>query len=240
MNRQERFQHLNESQHNYLRITLILKNLGELRYESHTSPHVKFILHEALMENTIPSIKKSTLEYFVYTIRDRRERRKSPMVGPETLHAFREFYLGDRLGEKSQREAKPGKCQPRLPPVIIVKLLCAHTHRQIWGLQKLLLSRSCKQQNSWWERGSQRPLGRDRQAGKAGSSHSQPEKAMNNPAEKKESASPRGKSWRRGKSQQRRGKSWRYRSPGWCTITVNDQKPTHQFRYGRRELSRVS
>uniref|UniRef100_A0A8C3RJ12 Opioid growth factor receptor like 1 n=1 Tax=Chelydra serpentina TaxID=8475 RepID=A0A8C3RJ12_CHESE len=75
-NWQERFQHLNESQHNYLRITRILKSLGELGYESFKSPLVKFILHEALVEDTIPNIKQSALEYFVYTIRDRRERRK--------------------------------------------------------------------------------------------------------------------------------------------------------------------
>ncbi|XP_051008933.1 opioid growth factor receptor-like protein 1 isoform X3 [Acomys russatus] len=76
VNWQERFQHLNESQHNYLRITRILKSLGELGYENFKSPLVKFILHEALVENTIPNIKQSALEYFVYTIRDRRERRK--------------------------------------------------------------------------------------------------------------------------------------------------------------------
>uniref|UniRef100_A0A250YI80 Opioid growth factor receptor-like protein 1 n=1 Tax=Castor canadensis TaxID=51338 RepID=A0A250YI80_CASCN len=76
INWQERFQHLNESQHNYLRITRILKSLGELGYESFKAPLVKFILHEALVENTIPNIKQSALEYFVYTIRDRRERRK--------------------------------------------------------------------------------------------------------------------------------------------------------------------
>uniref|UniRef100_A0A8C6QAI2 Opioid growth factor receptor (OGFr) conserved domain-containing protein n=2 Tax=Nannospalax galili TaxID=1026970 RepID=A0A8C6QAI2_NANGA len=72
VNWQERFQHLNESQHNYLRITRILKSLGELGYESFKSPLVKFILHEALVENTLPNIKQSALEYFVYTIRDRR------------------------------------------------------------------------------------------------------------------------------------------------------------------------
>ncbi|XP_074093417.1 opioid growth factor receptor-like protein 1 isoform X2 [Macrotis lagotis] len=75
-NWQERFQHLNESQHNYLRITRILKSLGELGYEHFKSPLVKFILQEALVENTLPNIKQSALEYFVYTIRDRRERRK--------------------------------------------------------------------------------------------------------------------------------------------------------------------
>lgn len=63
---QERFQHLNESQNNYLqRITHYLKSLGELQYKSYKSPCIKCILHEALVENTIPSIKQSDLEYVV-------------------------------------------------------------------------------------------------------------------------------------------------------------------------------
>ncbi|XP_029451500.1 opioid growth factor receptor-like protein 1 isoform X2 [Rhinatrema bivittatum] len=75
-NWQERYQHLNESQHNYLRITRILKSLGELGYEGFKPPLVKHFLEEALVENTIPNIKQSALEYFVYTIKERRERRK--------------------------------------------------------------------------------------------------------------------------------------------------------------------
>ncbi|XP_044145909.1 opioid growth factor receptor-like protein 1 isoform X2 [Bufo gargarizans] len=75
-NWQDRFQHLNESQHNYLRITRILKSLGELGYENFKSPLVKAFLEESVVENTIPNMKQSALEYFVYTIKDRRERRK--------------------------------------------------------------------------------------------------------------------------------------------------------------------
>ncbi|XP_053315433.1 opioid growth factor receptor-like protein 1 isoform X2 [Spea bombifrons] len=73
---QDRFQHLNESQHNYLRITRILKSLGELGYENFKFPLVKIFLQESIVENTIPNMKQSTLEYFVYTIKDRKERRR--------------------------------------------------------------------------------------------------------------------------------------------------------------------
>ncbi|KAM8954092.1 opioid growth factor receptor-like protein 1 [Pelodytes ibericus] len=76
LNWQERFQHLNESQHNYLRITRILKSLGELGYENFKYPLVKIFLQESIVENTIPNMKQSALEYFVYTIKDRRERRR--------------------------------------------------------------------------------------------------------------------------------------------------------------------
>ncbi|XP_050170663.1 opioid growth factor receptor-like protein 1 isoform X1 [Myiozetetes cayanensis] len=101
-NWQERFQHLNESQHNYLRITRILKSLGELGYESFKSPLVKFILHEALVEDTIPNIKQSALEYFVYTIRDRRERRKLLRFAQQHYTPSEHFIWGPPRKEKSE------------------------------------------------------------------------------------------------------------------------------------------
>uniref|UniRef100_K7F2K1 Opioid growth factor receptor like 1 n=1 Tax=Pelodiscus sinensis TaxID=13735 RepID=K7F2K1_PELSI len=108
-NWQERFQHLNESQHNYLRITRILKSLGELGYESFKSPLVKFILHEALVEDTIPNIKQSALEYFVYTIRDRRERRKLLRFAQQHYTPSEHFIWGP---PRKQKEAnKAGKKQ---------------------------------------------------------------------------------------------------------------------------------
>ncbi|KAG7512598.1 opioid growth factor receptor 1 [Solea senegalensis] len=68
-NWQERFQHLNESQHNYLRITRILKSLGELGYEAFKAPLVRLFLEESLFHNTLPNMQHSVLEYYVYTIR---------------------------------------------------------------------------------------------------------------------------------------------------------------------------
>ncbi|XP_054654379.1 opioid growth factor receptor-like protein 1 isoform X2 [Dunckerocampus dactyliophorus] len=68
-NWQERFHHLNESQHNYLRITRILKSLGELGYEAFKAPLVGLFLEESLHRNTLPNMQHSILEYFVYTIR---------------------------------------------------------------------------------------------------------------------------------------------------------------------------
>lgn len=112
-NWQERFQHLNESQHNYLRITRILKSLGELGYESFKSPLVKFILHEALVENTLPNIRQSALEYFVYTIRDRRERRKLLRFAQKHYMPSENFIWGPPKKEQPER----GKAQkmPALP-----------------------------------------------------------------------------------------------------------------------------
>lgn len=91
------------SQHNYLRITRILKSLGELGYESFKSPLVKFILHEALVENTIPNIKQSALEYFVYTIRDRRERRKLLRFAQKHYTPSENFIWGPPKKEPPER-----------------------------------------------------------------------------------------------------------------------------------------
>ncbi|KAL6487118.1 hypothetical protein MHYP_G00037440 [Metynnis hypsauchen] len=74
-NWQDRFQHLNESQHNYLRITRILKSLGELGFESFKPPLVQLLLQEALVEGTLPNMRHSALEYFVYTVRAPSQRR---------------------------------------------------------------------------------------------------------------------------------------------------------------------
>jgi hypothetical protein len=98
------------SQHNYLRITRILKSLGELGYESFKSPLVKFILHEALVENTIPNIKQSALEYFVYTIRDRRERRKLLRFAQKHYTPSENFIWGPpkkELPERSKAQKTP-------------------------------------------------------------------------------------------------------------------------------------
>lgn len=57
------------SHHNYLRITRILKSLGELGYEAFKAPLVRLFLEESLCNGTLPNMQHSVLEYFVYTIR---------------------------------------------------------------------------------------------------------------------------------------------------------------------------
>ncbi|KAK3554221.1 hypothetical protein QTP70_020188 [Hemibagrus guttatus] len=74
-NWKDRFQHLNESQHNYLRITRILKSLGELGFESYKLPLVHLLLEEALVQGTLANMRHSALEYFVYTLRNHSQRR---------------------------------------------------------------------------------------------------------------------------------------------------------------------
>ncbi|XP_019519554.1 PREDICTED: opioid growth factor receptor-like protein 1 isoform X2 [Hipposideros armiger] len=202
-NWQERFQHLNESQHNYLRITRILKSLGELGYESFKSPLVKFILHEALVENTIPNIKQSALEYFVYTIRDRRERRKLLRFAQKHYTPAENFIWGpprkDELeGSKAQKTPAPPASGPNSQISTHKKSkdsknssLAVHVNSKSAEEKKVapgepeVTDRPSPEPSS--EAARPRITEKD---GDAENLNSQPEKTMSSPAEKKESASP--------------------------------------------------
>ncbi|XP_051773558.1 opioid growth factor receptor-like protein 1 isoform X1 [Ctenopharyngodon idella] len=93
-NWQDRFQHLNESQHNYLRITRILKSLGELGFESFKLPLVRLLLEEALVEGTLPNMRHSALEYFVYTLRQHAQRRALLRFAQRHYHPPENFIWG--------------------------------------------------------------------------------------------------------------------------------------------------
>ncbi|XP_058032429.1 opioid growth factor receptor-like protein 1 isoform X3 [Ahaetulla prasina] len=140
-NWQERFQHLNESQHNYLRITRILKSLGELGYESFKPPLVKLILHEALVEETIPNIKQSALEYFVYTIRDRRERRKLLRFAQQHYTPSDHFIWGPPRKQKLEG-SKPSK---KLPSPVSLRNSSTCKHKKTKDLKNV--SEICNSRN---------------------------------------------------------------------------------------------
>ncbi|XP_015737081.1 opioid growth factor receptor isoform X2 [Coturnix japonica] len=72
----ERFVNLNRFSHNNLRITRILKCLGEMGYEHYQVHLVKFFLTETLVNETLPNVKRSALDYFLFTIRNKRKRRE--------------------------------------------------------------------------------------------------------------------------------------------------------------------
>ncbi|NXV40964.1 OGFR factor, partial [Uria aalge] len=72
----KRFQNLNRFSHNNLRITRILKCLGEMGYEHYQVHLVKFFLTETLVKETLPNVKRSALDYFLFTIRSKRKRRE--------------------------------------------------------------------------------------------------------------------------------------------------------------------
>ncbi|XP_015220427.1 opioid growth factor receptor [Lepisosteus oculatus] len=75
-NFEDRFDNLDRNMHNNLRITRILKCLGELGFEHYKAPLVKFFLEETLVNKELSSVKRSVLDYFLFSIRDKRKRRE--------------------------------------------------------------------------------------------------------------------------------------------------------------------
>ncbi|RXN04239.1 opioid growth factor receptor-like protein [Labeo rohita] len=75
-NWEQRFRHLNRHTHNNLRITRILKCLGTLGLEHYQAPLVRFFLHETLENGNLPNVKHSVLDYFMFAVLDKLERRE--------------------------------------------------------------------------------------------------------------------------------------------------------------------
>ncbi|XP_052801826.1 opioid growth factor receptor-like protein 1 [Mya arenaria] len=73
-NWEERFHHLNRSQHNYLRITRIITSLGELGFERYQSPLVMKLMEEGVVHRTLPNTVRSAMRYWIDAIKDQNER----------------------------------------------------------------------------------------------------------------------------------------------------------------------
>ncbi|XP_022594993.1 opioid growth factor receptor-like protein 1 [Seriola dumerili] len=75
-NWKERFGNLERNMHNNLRITRILKSLGELGFERYQAPLVRFFLEETLVKKTLSSVKRSVLDYFLFAVLDKQKRQE--------------------------------------------------------------------------------------------------------------------------------------------------------------------
>lgn len=104
----ERFQNLNRFSHNNLRITRILKCLGEMGYERYQVHLVKFFLTETLVKETLPNVKRSALDYFLFTIRSKRKRRELVYYAWRHFRPRGSFVWGplDKLLKYRPRSAK--------------------------------------------------------------------------------------------------------------------------------------
>lgn len=71
----DRFNNLDSHTHNNLRITRILKCLGTLGYSHYQAPLVRFFLEETLVHGELPRVKDSVLNYFLFAVLDKRQRR---------------------------------------------------------------------------------------------------------------------------------------------------------------------
>ncbi|KAM9408248.1 opioid growth factor receptor-like [Pholidichthys leucotaenia] len=74
-NWEERFDNLNSHTHNSLRITRILKCLGTLGFPHYQAPLVHFFLTETLVHGRLPNVKETVLNYFMFAVLDKSERR---------------------------------------------------------------------------------------------------------------------------------------------------------------------
>lgn len=73
-NWERQLRNLNASRHNYLRITRILKSLGEMGLEHFQAPLVRALLTEAIEKGTLNNARDSCYNYWIPTVRDPGER----------------------------------------------------------------------------------------------------------------------------------------------------------------------
>ncbi|XP_064154591.1 opioid growth factor receptor [Anguilla rostrata] len=110
-NWRERFANLERNMHNNLRITRILKSLGELGFEHYQAPLVRFFLEETLVRKNLSSVKRSVLDYFLFAVRDKRERRKLIKFAFQNYEPKDKFVwcprkIQKRLRKKSEKKAE--------------------------------------------------------------------------------------------------------------------------------------
>ncbi|XP_027737418.1 opioid growth factor receptor isoform X2 [Empidonax traillii] len=105
----DRFENLNRFSHNNLRITRILKCLGEMGYEHYQVHLVKFFLTETLVKGTLPNVKKSALDYFLFTVRSKQRRRELVHYAWQHFKPQEDFVWGpkEKLQKYRPRPAKP-------------------------------------------------------------------------------------------------------------------------------------
>ncbi|TRY58214.1 hypothetical protein DNTS_008558, partial [Danionella cerebrum] len=106
----ERFDNLNRNTHNNLRITRILKCLGTLGLEHYQAPLVKFFLTETLRNNQLHRVKQSVLDYFIFAVLNKSERKKLVVYAYENFRPKEDFVWGPRkILENGKAKAKVEK-----------------------------------------------------------------------------------------------------------------------------------
>ncbi|KAB0350270.1 hypothetical protein FD754_015127 [Muntiacus muntjak] len=142
-NYQKRFQNLNWHSHNNLRITRILKSLGELGLAHYQAPLARFFLEETLVRRQLPGLRHSALDYFVFTVRCRHQRRELLHFAWEHFRPRCRFVWGPEDKLQKFKPCSP-PCSPRLACPREAKeeetpgepTLEAGTQRHICGLGK--------------------------------------------------------------------------------------------------------
>jgi hypothetical protein len=73
-NWKQRFSNLNRSEHNFLRITRILKSLGEMGLERYKMPLIQFLLTEAIATRKLWNTLNSCHNYWIPTVENSQDR----------------------------------------------------------------------------------------------------------------------------------------------------------------------
>ncbi|XP_058846887.1 opioid growth factor receptor-like isoform X2 [Acipenser ruthenus] len=109
-NWEERYSNLNRNSHNNLRISRILKCLGELGFEHYQAPLVKFFLTETLVNKELGSVKHSALDYFLFSIRDKKKRRELIEYAYHHYESKEQFvWCPRKIQKRFKRRNTPGE-----------------------------------------------------------------------------------------------------------------------------------
>ncbi|KAM6147665.1 opioid growth factor receptor [Erethizon dorsatum] len=140
-NYHKRFQNLNWRSHNNLRITRILKSLGELGLEHYQAPLARFFLEETLVRHELPGVRQSALDYFLFAVRCRHQRRELVHFAWQHFQPRCKFVWGPRdklLKFKPQTTLQPlaGPRQVEGDKVLEDALQEASTQGQACGPKK--------------------------------------------------------------------------------------------------------
>ncbi|XP_036415691.1 opioid growth factor receptor-like protein 1 [Colossoma macropomum] len=111
-NWQDRFKNLDRNTHNNLRITRILKCLGILGFQHYQAPLVKFFLTETLVNRSLPRVKQSVLDYFMFSVLDKSERKQLIRFAFEKFEPKEEFvWCPKRIQRRFLKEIKSKKAE---------------------------------------------------------------------------------------------------------------------------------
>lgn len=95
--------------HNNLRITRILKSLGELGFRHYQAPLVHFFLEETLVRKTLGSVKRSVLDYFLFAVLDKEKRQELVRFAYHHFEPKDKFVWCPRKIQKQFRKAEKSK-----------------------------------------------------------------------------------------------------------------------------------
>ena len=102
------FTYNSSSYHNYLRITRILKSLGEFDFEHLKAGFVRFVLYEGMVEDTLDNLIDSCVKYWIGVLRNDEERE-------DVLDYYEELLEKQKTEEyKTKKRAKSASPEPTI------------------------------------------------------------------------------------------------------------------------------